>query len=309
MTDTGIPWSLADTRRQIRVPTSTDDKYRRGVLGIRTGSVRYPGAAVLGVEAALHTGVGMVRYVGPDSVGHAVLARRPEAVLGSGRVQALLIGSGMEPLDPEGADARALADTLEAGIPAILDAGAIGLVAHHPGARILLTPHAGELARLFLAHPDERRHEGIPDTPEALRAWIEAHPELAASCAAERWGVSVLLKGAHTVAAAPGEAALLLPAATPWLASAGTGDVLAGAIGALAASGFGSSSGPGFGSDSVAASGFGSTELAPSLARIAAAGAHLHALAAERASAGGPLLALDLAHALSETVAEVLRTA
>ncbi|MCS4276258.1 NAD(P)H-hydrate repair Nnr-like enzyme with NAD(P)H-hydrate dehydratase domain [Mycetocola sp. BIGb0189] len=285
MTETGIPWHLADTREQIRIPTAADDKYRRGVLGIRTGSVRYPGAAVLGVEAALHTGVGMVRYVGPDSVGHAVLARRPETVLGSGRVQALLIGSGMEPLDPEGTDARALAEAVEAGIPSILDAGAIGLVAHHPGARILLTPHAGELAGLFRDHPDERRHEGIPTTQAGLRSWIEAHPELAASCAAERWGVSVLLKGAHTVAAAPGEAALLLPPATPWLASAGTGDVLAGAIGALAAS----------------------AGRNASLARIAAAGAHLHALAAKRASAGGPLLALELAHALAPTVADVLR--
>ncbi len=53
------------TRLAIRLPRDDDDKYTRGVLGVRTGSDRYPGAAVLGVEAAARTGVGMIRYLGP----------------------------------------------------------------------------------------------------------------------------------------------------------------------------------------------------------------------------------------------------
>ena len=57
-------WTPSDAARFIAVPASDDDKYSRGVLGVVTGSAAYPGAAVLGVEAALHTGVGMVRYLG-----------------------------------------------------------------------------------------------------------------------------------------------------------------------------------------------------------------------------------------------------
>ena len=61
----GTPFGPGDARPWIAVPGPDDDKYSRGVLGFVTGSARYPGAAVLGVEAALRTGVGMVRYLGP----------------------------------------------------------------------------------------------------------------------------------------------------------------------------------------------------------------------------------------------------
>ena len=73
-------WTAEDAREWIAVPTADDDKYSRGVLGVITGSHDYPGAAVLGVEAAARTGVGMVRYTGPRAVGVMVLARRPEIV-------------------------------------------------------------------------------------------------------------------------------------------------------------------------------------------------------------------------------------
>ena len=61
-----VTWSSADVARVLRMPTAADDKYSRGVVGLRTGSTDYPGAAVLGVEAAWRTGVGMVRYLGPS---------------------------------------------------------------------------------------------------------------------------------------------------------------------------------------------------------------------------------------------------
>src|SRR3954454_6533537 len=86
-----------DAAAWIAVPGPSDDKYSRGVLGVVTGSARYPGAAVLGVDAALHTGVGMVRYLGAGRPTRLVLGRRPEAVTADGRVQAWLLGSGQEP--------------------------------------------------------------------------------------------------------------------------------------------------------------------------------------------------------------------
>ena len=71
--------------RWIAVPGVDDDKYARGVVGFVTGSSQYPGAAVLGVEAAAHAGVGMIRYLGPGRPTRLVLQRRPEAVTADGR--------------------------------------------------------------------------------------------------------------------------------------------------------------------------------------------------------------------------------
>jgi len=85
-------WTAEDAAALVAVPGDGDDKYTRGVLGVITGSTLYPGAAVLGVEAALRTGVGMVRYLGPERPSSLVLSRRPEVVTADGRVQAWLIG-------------------------------------------------------------------------------------------------------------------------------------------------------------------------------------------------------------------------
>ena len=89
-------WTRADAAAHIRVPTDADDKYSRGVVGLRTGTPAYPGAAVLGVEGAWRAGAGMVRWVGDPDVGRLVLARRPETVLAGGRVGAWVIGSGTD---------------------------------------------------------------------------------------------------------------------------------------------------------------------------------------------------------------------
>jgi NAD(P)H-hydrate repair Nnr-like enzyme with NAD(P)H-hydrate dehydratase domain len=90
-------WSRADTIPLLRVPTADDDKYSRGVVALRTGSDAYPGAAVLGVEAAWRAGAGFVRFVGERRAADAVIARRPETVTGSEagstRVGAWVIGS------------------------------------------------------------------------------------------------------------------------------------------------------------------------------------------------------------------------
>ncbi len=96
MTTVWQEWTADDAAGWVAAPAAGDDKYSRGVLGVVTGSQEFPGAAVLGVEAAHRTGVGMVRYIGPRSVRQAVLARRPETVAVAGRVQAWLIGSGID---------------------------------------------------------------------------------------------------------------------------------------------------------------------------------------------------------------------
>lgn len=277
----------AEAAALVRVPTADDDKYARGVLGVLTGSSRYPGAAVLGVEAALRTGVGMVRYLGPARAADLVLQRRPEAVTAPGRVQAWVVGSGMpllgadatgaagEPLDTT--TAERVRTALASGHPLIIDAGAIapGVIEAATGP-VIITPHAGELARL--------------STTEV--AAVRADPVIAARAVAERYGVAVLLKGHTTRAVAPGAPVLVARQAPAWLATAGAGDALAGILGALTATH--AAAGP--------------VDLAH-LARLGAAAAVLHGLAATRASAGGPLTVLDLCAALPATIAELLGAA
>lgn len=246
---------------------------------MRTGSETYPGAAVLGVEAAWRTGLGMVRYVGPARPTALVLARRPETVAAEGRVQAWVIGSGTDASTRSPAESEALRAVLSDTDPVVVDAGALDLAAEATAPRIL-TPHEREHARL-------RRALGLPA--------VGADRVAAARETAEATGAVVLLKGSMTVVAAPGGWATTVGSGTPWLATAGTGDVLAGVIGALVAG----------------AVAHGDATDAPSLAAIAASGAWLHGRAAALAAAalgptGGPITALDVAEALPRAVGEVL---
>lgn len=257
-----VPFRPSDAAAWITVPHGESTKYRRGVLGVATGSDRYPGAAVLGVDAAVHTGVGMVRYVGPDRATEHVLTRRPEVVSGVGRVQAWLVGSGisapsLDDLDPATADAFRHAS--DDGVPVVVDAGAIPLVDLGPLA--VLTPHAGEAASLLGESRDD----------------VEADPAAAALRAARQTGSVVLLKGERTHVVTPdGTVALVASSATPWLATAGAGDALGGVLGALVAARQGLAEVSG-------------RTLTPSdLAHLAATAAVVHGLAARRASRGGP---------------------
>ena len=140
-------WTVQDAARVLRRPTDADDKYSRGVLGIRTGSDAYPGAAVLGVEAAWRTGVGMVRYLGPQVPTSLVLQRRPETVTVDGRVQAWLIGSGTDAADRSDAETGALRGILSSSLPVVVDAGALDLTPQAT-APLIVTPHGREHARL-----------------------------------------------------------------------------------------------------------------------------------------------------------------
>lgn len=275
--------TLLDAAASIRVPVESDDKYSRGVLGVVAGSERYPGAAVLAVEAALRTGVGMVRYLGPARAADLVLARRPEAVTVDGRAQAWLIGSGLD----DGGDSEALAESrvrsaLDAGVPLVLDATALPL-ARDPRARAVprvLTPHASELARLT----------GVD------RAAVLADPDAAALEAARTLDAVVLLKGETTRVATPAGRMRVIAEATPWLATAGAGDALAGLLGALVATHARELVAPASQDDAIA----------DRLAELAAAAAALHGAAARRASVGGPFTVLDLCAAIPAVIRDLL---
>jgi len=280
-----IPWTAADAAAWITVPRESDDKYARGVVGFATGSVRYPGAAVIGVDAALHAGIGMVRYSGPDSVGRLVLARRPETVLGSGRAQAWVLGSGMEAqpgqsrardLVPEPAANARLSPA--AGTAFVLDAAAIGASPTDLGPTIV-TPHAGELARLLGT-----------TTTEVLGAPIRA-----AQTAASILDAAVLLKGA-TTRVVLGDRVVAVHEATPWLATAGAGDSLAGILGALVASR--AARGP-VDLDAL-------VSLGATAAFVHGRAARLAARCAPDGSGGGPFTILELNARIPEAIRGIL---
>jgi hydroxyethylthiazole kinase-like uncharacterized protein yjeF len=206
--------TAADVAALLPWPQPSDHKYTRGVVGVRTGSERYPGAAVLSVAGAATGLCGMVRYTGP--VTEAVRARHPDVVASEGRVQAWVIGSGSAD------DAvAAWGQVCDSDVPVVVDADALAPATDRPGPGMILTPHAGELAAMI----------GVS------RGEIEAAPLRYAREAAERWSAVVLLKGRRTLIARPDGDVRVTTAGVPWLGVAGSGDVLAGLIGSLAAAG------------------------------------------------------------------------
>ena len=193
-------------------------KYTRGVVGIRAGSQQYPGAGLLSVAGASCGLAGMVRYVGDDVVRDLVCAEHPE-VVGAGRVQAWVVGSGSGE-----AAGGTLAEALADGVATVVDADALAHVKTEGSgdhSSLILTPHAGELARMLGA---ERRD-------------VERRPLAYARQSADAYGAVVLLKGPHTLIVHPDGRVRATTTGTSWLATAGAGDVLGGVIGALAASG------------------------------------------------------------------------
>lgn len=258
-------------------PGTDDDKYRRGVLGVVAGGTTYTGAAVLAVGAAVRSGAGMVRYLGPKPATDLVRARWPQSVPGEGRVQAWVLGPGVA-LDEPG-QRQYVQQALDGDLPCVVDAGALELVRSRQ-APTLLTPHAGELARLLT-----RLDNGM-DGRDLERADVEREPLRHAQRAATLTGATVLLKGAVTLVVPPPPTApsdtappvLSQGGGPPWLATAGSGDVLSGLAGMLLAAG-----------------------VSPALAGAMAAS--VHASAGRVASAGGPLDADRLLEALPAAIA------
>lgn len=247
--DIGIPATGALTeigRPRLAEPGPDDNKYSRGLVTVIAGDM--PGASALAATAALRAGAGVVRLQAREfvpGVPAAVIQRPGDPLdrLDDARMGALLIGPGL-------VDEKLLAAALGSRRPLVLDAGALTLLAAGPMPRFedaILTPHEGEFRRLF----GERAGSKV---------------ERARSAASETGNV-IVYKGPDTVVAAPDGRAAIAAGASNWLATAGTGDVLAGIIAAMRARGL---------------DGF----------EAACAGVWLHRRAAERAGPG--LIADDL---------------
>ena len=313
-------------RRALREPGPDDHKYTRGVVGLWAGSETYPGAAVLAASGAVRAGAGMVRLSAPRRVEDLVLAARPEVVPAAGRAQALVLGPGIDPADTTRADeVRAvLASTLTPSgqdsqcptpVPTVVDAGALSilteLLTEELGCTPLhvLTPHAGEAAALLIALED--KGAAARETHRWNRERVEAHPGLAAREICRLTGATVLLKGSTTLIAAPQRPLVSVDSGPGWMASAGSGDVLAGILGAVLAG-----AAARWEQETVpAASGPASVDV---LVESVAAGVRLHALAGAYAAAspqgaggagagGHPIAALDIAAALGPARLELNR--
>lgn len=246
-------------------PGATDHKYSRGVLGVVAGSAKYPGAAQLAVGGALAAGVGMLRYLGPAQMPAEVVTGAP--TVAANRVQAWLVGPGVA--DDPVQEQRSF-EAISSGLPAVVDAGALALLPGQIGPQLVVTPHAGELAALL-----SRRGQGT------VRADVEREPLRHARLAAELTGATVLLKGSTTLVVSADEPVYSQSDGTAWLATAGSGDTLAGILGALLASG-----------------------VRPALA--AALAASVHGRAGVLASSGGPVTASRVAEAVPKVLAELL---
>jgi NAD(P)H-hydrate epimerase len=273
----------------------------KGTFGrvlIVAGSASYMGAAALTAIGALRAGAGLVTLAAIDRVCAAVASQAPEvtylplpeeedgiaAAAGDmiaralPRFSALVIGPGMgQTLGAQAVVRGVLSAPAGADVPAVIDADALNALARWPAwtedlkMEAVLTPHPGELSRLT--------GESISD--------LQNERLTAARRCAETWRQTVILKGAHTIVAAPDGAAFVAPFATASLATAGTGDVLAGITAGLIAQG-----------------------LTPRDA--AALGVYLHGAAAEsfRDELGeSGLLAGELARAVARAAASLRRRA
>ena len=193
-------------------------------------------------------------------------------------MQAWLIGPGLDVAATGDEAAKQLAvarEALGSDLPVVVDAGGLDLVSGPREAATLLTPHAGELARA-LTRLDEAHGE-------TSREQVEAAPLGHARRLAELTGATVLLKGATTLVVGPDPTSPVRSQADApsWLATAGAGDVLSGIVGTLLASGL-----PPLDAGSL--------------------GALVHGVAADRASGGGPVRALAVAHAVPDAVRRLL---
>ena len=277
----------ADLAALLPHPGRRSHKYSRGVLGVVAGSQEYPGAAVLACRGALAAGAGMVRYLGPPDVADLVRRSCPEVVCGSGsaadaHVQAWLLGPGIDEHAHE--QLERVRDAAATGLPVVADAGALPALPRALAPHFVLTPHAGELVTLLAGYG------AAPGRPG-----VEGATLAAARRASDLTGATVLLKGATTLVAAPSGAVFSQADATPWLATAGSGDVLAGILGALLAQLAGVP-------ETFASLGIRADDR---WAGIAALAASVHGRAGSLASDGGPVTASDVAQSVRGVMAKL----
>lgn len=257
-------------------PNQDDHKYTRGVLGVISGSTSFPGAAILNIEAAIRSGAGLVRYLGDAELIKEIVTNRPEAVFEFGEVNAYLIGSGLSWDSATEQIKSKIAVAMASKLPVILDAGALQLAQKSRHLQIL-TPHSGELSK-WLTDSDK----GVS------AAEINQNPTHYLQLAATLIESNILLKGNTTFIASYATKQIIkiekLPAI---LATAGSGDVLAGIIAGLTVQY--------------------QPEQEADFVQIAALAVLLHAQAAMKASRGGPIAALDIALSLPEVIGSWLK--
>ena len=238
--------ALLDEAAAAAMLPQRDPRGHKGTFGrvlVVAGSLDYAGAALMAGSAALRAGSGLVTLCVPASLQPVVAGRVPELItrglpeaapyeldgtdaaaeIGKAAADAVLLGPGLLP--GRGTTRLTQAALAAAGPPAVVDAGALDALSRVPrwwtrlGRSVIVTPHPGEFARLGreVQSDDEARREG-------------------AVAAAQAWGVTVVLKGAHTIIAA-GDDVLTAPFEVPALGTGGSGDVLAGVIASLAGQG------------------------------------------------------------------------
>lgn len=223
--------SLPDWRASLPWPAADAHKHARGRLGVVSGKASQTGAARLAARAGLRIGAGVVRILCPPDA-TSVIAPAVEAIMLSPfssaealveaveGIDAVVIGPAAGVTDATQSNVRALAGT---GAALVVDADGLMVFERRPADLFevldrddVLTPHEGEFKRLFPGLLDKGR-------------------EAAALAASKRAGAVVVLKGPASIIAAPDGRLAVNDNGVPWLATAGTGDVLAGIIGGLMA--------------------------------------------------------------------------
>lgn len=271
------PWFIADDADLAQVfgaPAWDAHKYSRGVLSVVAGSPEYPGAAVLVVNAAAATGVGYISLVAEPprgkSVSDKVLTANPQVVVENqvtDKATALVIGPGLgDTIRGQDATASAIQVAIRNRVPVLVDASGLDVlepwVFQEPVPALVLTPHVGEMRRLTQRLAPELENASVVDQAAQFSA---------------RFGAWVVLKSATTYVFSPTGLRSVHPPGTAELATAGTGDTLAGILGAAMTT---------LDSDSP--------EFTDRLFRTLTAGVRLHAMAGELAAADGGVVVSTL---------------
>lgn len=282
----GGPWPVGCTG-PITDPTpgACSDKYSGGVVTLAAGSETYPGAGILCATAAVRATPSMVRFIGdntitsllPELVCHADVASAE-------RAQAWVVGPGR---GTDSAAASELRKVLAQGLPTVIDADALTLLARNTSLRqkvtehpmTILTPHEGEFTRLFEAT--------FSTAPSA--AWGDALHQLA-----EELNSIILLKGRLTRVTAPGQPLYSFNAGRSFAATPGSGDVLSGILGAVMAQ---------LSANTPAAS---PADVITEVLHAGAIHAHAAAIAAETPDGFAPCSASQIAAAIPRAIARLL---
>lgn len=275
-----VSWQIVEPQLKglvhfLQPPKASDNKYTRGVLGVIAGSDDFPGAAILNIESALHTGLGLIRYLGDSKLATKIIKSRPEVVFAEGSVDGFLVGSGIINSARNSESISKIVAALNTNLPVIVDAGALDLAI--PGRKLqLLTPHSGELAKLLT-------NLGVNCTSTD----VLSNPLKYVEFASEKLNTAVLLKGNTTyVADCLSRTVFVVKNIEPRLATAGSGDVLAGVIAGLMVQ-----------QKNITQSEFVS---------IAILGILLHAAAAKELAVEGPFAALELVSVIAKLIAKLV---